>query len=117
MLPKINALSAALLVILYIAWWIAAGMEKGLGLTILVAGGLPLLLTLPALWSGRRIGTTIAGFLVAFHLAYAMMELFANPAVRGWVATQTFLSLVLFVGTMVVLRSGSASEPGQPGQD
>ena len=111
MLPRINAVAATLLVILYVAWWLAAGMDMELGLTMLVVGGLPLLLTLPALWSGRRIGTTVAGFIVAFHLAYAMMELFANPAVRGWVAAQTFLSLVLFIGTMVVLRSGSAGEP------
>lgn len=109
MLPRINAAAAALLVILYVAWWLAAGMPR-LGLVMLGVGALPLLLTLPALWRARRIGTTIAGFLVAFHLAYAMMELFANPAVRGWVAAQSFLALVLFVGTMVVLRSGSARD-------
>lgn len=110
LLARINAMAAAMLVILYIAWWLAAGRDPGLGLTMLVVGGLPLLLTLPALWKARRIGTTVAGFLVAFHLAYAMMELFANPEVRGWVAAQTFLALLLFVGSMIVLRSGSASD-------
>ncbi|MDX1442240.1 MAG: DUF2069 domain-containing protein [Gammaproteobacteria bacterium] len=107
MLPRMNAVAAALMVLLYVAWWIDAEMPR-LGLVMLGAAVLPLLLTLPALWQARRIGTTVAGFVVAFHLAYAMMELFANPEVRGWVAAQTFLALLLFTGTMVVLRSGSA---------
>lgn len=113
LLPRINATAAGLLIVLYTAWWLASGRDTDLGMTMLMVGAIPLALTLPSLWQARRIGTTIAGFLVAFHLAYAMMELFANPAIRGWVATQTFLALILFIGSMTVLRSGSAREPGE----
>lgn len=110
-LPRLNAMLAALLVLFYVAWWLSGGAStKPLPLTALLAATVPLLLLLPALWAGRRFGTTLAGFILPFHFAYAVMELIANPAVRGWVALQTFLSLLLMIGTMANLRQVRAPQ-------
>lgn len=105
LLPRLNAVLAAALLLFYVAWWLNAGKPlEMLSLTALAVAVVPLLLLAPALWAANRFGTTLAGFILPFHFAYAVMELIANPAVRGWVALQTFLSLLLLVGTMASLR-------------
>ena len=118
---RINALLATLLTGFYLAWWWYLGAPPGkLPLAALTAATLPLVLLLPALWSGNRFGMSLAGFIVPFHFAYAVMELVANPPARAWIAVQTFLSLVLFTCVMAGLRqvdttteAVSRESPGQ----
>lgn len=109
MLFKTNAVLAALLMALYVSWWWALGASLGgLPLAVLAAAILPVALLTPALWSGKRFGMSLAGFIIPLHFAYAVMELVANPEARAWIAVQTFLSLVLFAGVMAGLRQVSA---------
>lgn len=104
-LPRLNACAALLLALLYVAWWIRAGAAfTPLHVTLLLLAAAPLFALAPALWHGQRFGTALAGVVVPFHFAWAVMELVANPAVRGWVAAQSFLALLLFVGSMSTLR-------------
>lgn len=111
---KANAVLAALLMAFYVSWWWTLGASfAGLPLAVLAAAILPLALSMPALWAGNRFGMSLAGFIIPFHFAYAVMELVANPEARAWIAVQTFLSLVLFTGVMAGLRQvGVLQEPG-----
>lgn len=105
LLQRLNALLALLLVMFYFTWWMRYGASlQPLPLAALLAATLPLLLLAPALWTGARFGTTLAGFVLPFHFAYAVMELVANPSARPWIATQTFLSLLLMILVMASLR-------------
>lgn len=104
-LQKINTALTGLLMLFYISWWISFGAPLGtLPLAVLSIAVIPLALLLPALWTGNRFGTTLAGLFIPFHFAYAVMELIANPDARGWIAVQTFLSLILLITVMASLR-------------
>ncbi len=104
-LPRINASLAVALALFYLAWWWTSGASlMALPLTALLAASLPLLLLAPALYAANRFGTTLAGLILPFHFAYAVMELIANPPVRAWVAVQTFVALLLLIGVMASLR-------------
>ncbi|HEX6929730.1 MAG TPA: DUF2069 domain-containing protein [Gammaproteobacteria bacterium] len=104
-LARTNAVLAILLALLYVAWWLSAGMPvKALPLAAILAAVVPLLLLVPSLWKARRFGGTLAGFILPFHFAFAVMELVANADARAWVAVQTFLSLLLMTGVMATLR-------------
>lgn len=104
-LQKINTAFSGLLILFYVSWWGSFGAPSGmLPLAVLSVAVVPLALLLPALWAGKRFGTTLAGLITPFHFAYAVMELIANPAARGWIAVQTFLSLVLLITVMASLR-------------
>ena len=104
-LPKMNAAFTVLLALFYLAWWLSLGASTStLALAMLSLAIVPLLLLLPSVWQARRFGSTLAGFLMMLHFAYAVMELIANPAERGWIAVQTFLSLVLMTGIMASLK-------------
>lgn len=104
-IPKLSAVLAVALALLYLAWWWADGSSTApLNVTMLIIATVPLLLLVPGLWQANRFATTLAGLLIPFHFAYAVMELIANPAVRGWVAIQTFLTLLLFAAVLAVLR-------------
>ena len=108
MKPKLQMFNAALtgvLILFYLSWWGSLGAPLGtLPLAVLAIAIVPLALLLPALWNGNRFGTTLAGLLIPFHFAYAVMELIANPAARGWIAVQTFLTLLLLITVMASLR-------------
>lgn len=105
-MPKFSAVLAVALAILYAAWWWAEGAPTApLNITMLVIAAVPMLLLAPGLWLANRFATTLAGLLIPFHFAYAVMELIANPAVRGWVAAQTFVTLLLFAAVLAVLRN------------
>jgi len=107
-LLRINVALAAMLLLFYVVWWWSFGAPLGmLPVTALLAAVVPLALLLPALWHGNRFGTSLAGFIVPFHFAYAVMELVANPAARAWIAVQTFLSLLLLITVMASLRQVS----------
>jgi len=104
-LAHANAVLSLALVALYLAWWLASGGPlQILPLAALLAAVLPLLLLAPSLWQGRRFGGTLAGFILPFHFAFAVMELVANAEARAWVAGQCFLSLLLMTGIMANLR-------------
>ncbi|HEX7030568.1 MAG TPA: DUF2069 domain-containing protein [Gammaproteobacteria bacterium] len=104
-LARMNAVLAIALAVFYIAWWLNAGMPvKALPLAALFAAVVPLLLLAPSLWNARRFGGTLAGFILPFHFAFAVMELVANTEARAWVAVLTFLSLLLMTGIMATLR-------------
>lgn len=104
-LQKINTALTATLMLFYVSWWGSFGAPLGvLPLAVLSIAVIPLALLLPAMWTGSRFGTTLAGLLIPFHFAYAVMELIANPAARGWIAVQTFLSLILLITVMASLR-------------
>lgn len=104
-LPRLNALLAVVLALFYLAWWWHFGAStRPLALTVVALAVVPLLLLAPWLWKANRFGTSLAGFILPFHFAFAVMELVANPGVRGWLAVQTFLSFVLLVGIMASLR-------------
>lgn len=110
-LQKINTALSGLLMLFYVSWWGSLGAPSGmLPLAVLAIAVVPLALLLPALWTGNRFGTTLAGLLIPFHFAYAVMELVANPAARGWIAVQTFLSLVLLITVMASLRQVGTAE-------
>lgn len=114
-LYRSNAVLAALLVALYLAWWWFAGApDAALPLTALVVACGSLLLLLPFLWTGSRFATSLAGFIVPFHFAFAVMELVANPSVRGWVAAQAFLALLMFVLVMASLRQIRPQDARRP---
>ena len=114
MKPKLQMFNAALtgvLILFYLSWWGSLGAPLGaLPLAVLATAIVPLALLLPALWTGNRFGTTLAGLLIPFHFAYAVMELIANPAARGWIAVQTFLSLLLLITVMASLRQVSSTD-------
>src|SRR5690606_24876422 len=77
-LAHANAVLSLALVALYLAWWLASGGPlQILPLAALLAAVLPLLLLAPSLWQGRRFGGTLAGFILPFHFAFAVMELVA----------------------------------------
>ena len=104
-LPRINAALALLLALFYVAWWMSLGAPTStLAVSVLLLATGPWLIVLRALWRANRFGTTLAGFLVMLHFAYAVMELVANPAARGWIAIQTFLSLLLLTSVMASLK-------------
>lgn len=106
MLHKSNALFCSALIFLYAAWWLHLGQPRdALSLTLLTAGILPLLPLIPGLWQGWRTPTVIAGFITPFYFAHAVMELFANPDVRAWVAVETFFTAVLFAGSIAALKA------------
>lgn len=109
-LGKGNAVLAGALVVLYCAWWLATGASNEmLSLVALAFAVLPLLALLPGLWREQRFATALAGLVVPFHFAFAVMELFADPAARAWVAVQSFFALVLFVGVMANLQQAPGS--------
>lgn len=113
MLQKINVVLTGLLMLFYVSWWGSLGAPLGtLPLAVLAIAVIPLALLLPALWKGNRFGTTLAGFLVPFHFAYAVMELVANPVARSWIAVQTFLSLILLISVMAGLRQVTPAKTG-----
>lgn len=102
---KLNAALAIALNGLYLAWWLAMGAPAAaLPLTALLLAIVPLALLVPFLWRGRRFAIALAGLILPFHFAFAVMELVANPDARGWVALQTFLTFVLFATVMTTLR-------------
>lgn len=104
-LLHVNALLAATLTVFYAIWWYSLGAPLTawpLAVFAVAAGSLVLLI--PPLWRGRRFGTTLAGFIVPFHFAYGVMEMVANPAMRGWAALQAAMALVLFVTVMASLK-------------
>lgn len=104
-LARANTALAILLVVFYLTWWLNAGMPmRALPLSALLAAVVPLVLLMPALWNARRFGSSLAGFILPFHFAFAVMELVANPDARAWVAVLTFLSLLLMTGVMATLR-------------
>lgn len=119
-LHRFNAVMAAMLALLYAAWWFASesrdtDVVQLFSLIAIVPNGV----LVAWLWRGNRTATTIAGFLAPFYFAHAAMELFANPAVRGWVTVATFLSVSLFLGAMLALRGGAParSPDTETGQD
>lgn len=104
-LAKTNALLTVALILFYLVWWWSFGAPLDtLPFAVLLIAVLPLALLLLPLWLGNRFATTLAGLLIPFHFAYAVMELIANPAARSWIAVQTFLSLVLLISVMASLR-------------
>lgn len=107
-LHRFNAVMAAMLATLYAAWWFSSeSRDTDVVQLFSIIAVIPNALLVPWLWRGNRTATTIAGFVAPFFFAHAAMELFANPAVRGWVAVATFLSVSLFLGTMLALRGGA----------
>ena len=113
-LHRFNALVATLLATLYAAWWFSSeSRDTDVVQVFSVIAVFPNALLVAWLWRGNRTATTIAGFLAPFYFAHAAMELFANPAVRGWVAIETFLSASLFLGAMLALRGGAPQQQSQ----
>lgn len=111
-LPRLNASLSIVLAVFYFAWWTSVGAPTTtLALSAVTLAAVPLLLLAPALLYGNRFGSTLAGFILPFHFAYAVMELVANPHARAWIAAQTFLSLLLLIGVMANLRQ--AGSPGE----
>ena len=110
---RFNAVLALLLVALYLAWWWFAGAPMApLPLTTVIVACGSLLLLAPFLATGSRFATSLAGFIVPFHFAFAVMELIANPEVRLWVALQTFLALAMFTFVMASLRQVNVPREG-----
>jgi len=104
-LPRLNAALALALCVLYCAWWLAAGAPmQALPVAALLLAILPLAALAPFLWRGQRFSVALAGLILPFHFAFAVMELIANPEVRLWVAVQTFLTFLLFALVMASLR-------------
>ena len=102
---KLNAALTGTLAMLYVGWWMATGAPgDALSMTALLVAIVPLVLLAPLLWQGRRFATALAGLILPFHFAFAVMELVANPEVRPWVALQTFIAFVLFATVMASLR-------------
>ncbi|MDX1455228.1 MAG: DUF2069 domain-containing protein [Gammaproteobacteria bacterium] len=117
-LARINSVLAAGLALLFASWWFAStSTEPDVVRTFSLIGIIPNLLLVPGLWLGNRTATTIAGFIAPFYFAHAVMELWANPAVRGWVLVETLLSAALFMGAMIYLRGGAPQQPTGTTQD
>lgn len=110
-LHRFNAIIATLLAALYATWWFSSeSRDTDVVQVFSVIAVFPNALLVAWLWRGNRTATTLAGFLAPFYFAHASMELFANPAVRGWVAIETFLSASLFLGAMLALRGGAPQQ-------
>ena len=108
-LARINSVLAAGMVLLFALWWMnSKSIDTDTVRTFSLIAIIPNLLLIPGLWLGNRTATTIAGFIAPFYFAHAVMELWANPAVQGWVLVETLLSAALFMGAMIYLRGGAA---------
>jgi uncharacterized membrane protein len=97
----------ALLAVL--ASWHALRLSAGTAVLATALCTAPWLLLLPGLLARRATARGLAILLTLPYLAYAVMELLANPAVHGFATATLALALALFVALAMTFRQNRAA--------
>jgi uncharacterized membrane protein len=96
-------LSWATLVVTLTLWHSLRLQPVGAALAIVFTVG-PWLVLWPAVWRGNRRAHVLAAILAAPTLAYALMELLANPGAHTLAGTTLFAAFAVFIGATAWLR-------------
>ncbi|TVQ46707.1 MAG: DUF2069 domain-containing protein [Gammaproteobacteria bacterium] len=112
---RMYALMQASLVTLMVlcAWlvWLSLPGSDGAVLATAIILVLPLAIPLPWLWRRSRYAAVCATFLLTPYLAFAVMEITVNPAMRlpgGLVLLMILLTLIALVGWLRTSRPRAA---------
>ncbi len=71
----------------------------------------PWLVLWPLVWRGNRRAHVLAAILAAPTLAYALMELLANPGAHTFAAITLFAAFAVFIGAAAWLRLSPPPAP------
>lgn len=93
----------ALVAVLALAAWYALWLGQAGPLAALLPA-LPLAGLVPWLARGRRRAAALGALVVTFYCGFAVMELVANPARRGWAAGALALGLATLGLLMAAAR-------------
>ena len=71
----------------------------------------PWLAIAPALWQARRQAHVLGVILATATMAYALMEVLANPGAHAWAAGALFAALAVFTAAAAWLRFSRPARP------